>query len=540
MDRSALIVLPTHANCAEAVEDCLGHGIDSRAYPARLCKDIKVPCPTCNEEKGNSDCHKCFGNGWQQLWQNCWETEAREAEHLGLSVASTVCPTCEHKKSCQEYGYLNDVEHAKRAPVSIATHARAARSGLQQLGTGRAVSLIHENAIDVLRPSADLPKSDLTIAQSILEDVLHNPKWLNWFGSRFTHAGQQRRNGIYKFCILLANLVDWLIQQFETAQTTKRLVPPGTESRPLGIDKFLFDRTRESEKAFSGPAWRILLAIATGELHALGIIVNSPSKKGGGTKLQKNKSLKAIWANHPSQTATTWFCDATVSPERLSSLLGKEVHDKTPAGHLAFAKRTVQIPRDVTRTTSAKTVQNLIRGLLASQPQLERVGVICHRPHTEVIENLPQEFRSRIVKIAYFGSGEERSSNEWYKRCELIVILGTPRVQPASIRDFLFRVGDFDSAGRSPKWSETRWLGRTESCKEKRIKGRGYHDPEWRQAHRELVRSTIVQAVGRGRGIMPSGCEVIVVSTEECGLALSDRELFALSESEAAILRAVD
>ena len=50
--------------------------------------------------------------------------------------------------------------------------------------------------------------------------------------------------------------------------------------------------------------------------------------------------------NHPPSDRVTWFCDATIPSERLSKLLGHEIHNRTPDGQLELIKKAVQIPRD--------------------------------------------------------------------------------------------------------------------------------------------------------------------------------------------------
>jgi hypothetical protein len=229
-----------------------------------------------------------------------------------------------------------------------------------------------------------------------------------------------------------------------------------------------------------------------------------------------------VWRNDPPKNAAVWFSDATASEERLQNLLGHEVHNKTPNGHLKLLKKATQIPRDITRATTGPVVQKLVRGVLADYPQYRSVGVICHSKHEKAIENLGHPFESRIVKVAYFGSGDERSSNDWHRNCDFIIVAGTPRLRPEAILEYLIQVGEFTTAGRDGQWGDYHWSGQTVSGQSKVVTGLGYSDPDWQEAHRELVRAGIVQAIGRGRGILKDGCDVLVLSTEECGLQLAD------------------
>jgi hypothetical protein len=145
-------------------------------------------------------------------------------------------------------------------------------------------------------------------------------------------------------------------------------------------------------------------------------------------------------------------------------------------------------------------------------------------------------FANRIVKSAYFGSGEERSSNAWQQECDLIIVAGTPRVPPEAVVTYLIQIGEIAAACRDGRWGPLNWEMRTESGESVVIKGTGYEDPIWRRAHQDLVRATLVQAIGRGRGILEDGCEVVVLSNEECGLPISDASVTTLNKTAALIL----
>lgn len=167
------------------------------------------------------------------------------------------------------------------------------------------------------------------------------------------------------------------------------------------------------------------------------------------------------------------------------------------------------------------------------------IGVICHRPHLNVVTSLGGEFGRRIVKTAYFGSGDERSSNDWHEKCDLIVIVGTPRIPPAEIASYLVQVGEVEAVCNQAEWGALAWQGRTESNEFVKVDGYGYRDEVWQRAHRDLVRGSLVQAIGRGRGILDTGCEVVVLSNEECGLAVSDAATRRLSSSTIRVLEAL-
>lgn len=236
----------------------------------------------------------------------------------------------------------------------------------------------------------------------------------------------------------------------------------------------------------------------------------------------ERKRVTGIWTNLPSKTATVWLCDATADLDHLQSVV-PNAKDRTPSGHVKLAKSVIQFPQDVTRQTKQSSFQNTLRGLLAMFPQYRRIGLITHSTLTACVKRLEQPFGGRVARTAYFGSGNERASNDWYKLCDLVIVAGTPRVDASVIRARLCQLGDFDAAGIEGDWGELQWRGRTVSGQTRGVCGRGYQHPAWRKAHRSLVRSAIVQAAGRGRGVLDDGCDVIVISNEECGLTLADR-----------------
>lgn len=231
-----------------------------------------------------------------------------------------------------------------------------------------------------------------------------------------------------------------------------------------------------------------------------------------------------IRTNLPSSNSTVWVCDATIDMDYAESLM-PNAKDETPEGHVKLAKAVIQFPQDKTRKAKQGPFQDTLRGLLAMYPHHKRVGLITHSTLTGAVKTLGERFVRRIVQTTYYGSGSDRASNEWYTQCDLLIVAGTPRVSPMAVQQRLCKLGDFDAAGTDGEWGEIQWRGRTVTGKERIVRGRGYQNLAWQKAHRSLVRSAIVQAVGRSRGVMENGCDAIVVTNEECGLPLADREL---------------
>ena len=248
----------------------------------------------------------------------------------------------------------------------------------------------------------------------------------------------------------------------------------------------------------------------------------------------KHRKLVGLWKNLPSEKAVVLFSDATANRDDLAELLGRPVVDVTPTGHVAHVKRIVQYPIDLTRKASPKRLQSILRGVLTEFPHARRVGVITHRSQVSAVKRLGEPFGSRIIKLAYFGSGADRASNDWHARCDLVIVAGTPRVPGEAVQRRLIQFGDFSSAGEDGHWGLIRWRGQTESGREVIVEGRGYDHPGWERAHRCRVRSAIVQAAGRGRALLETGCDVAVISTEECGFPVADNTDIELTDCEAA------
>ena len=119
----------------------------------------------------------------------------------------------------------------------------------------------------------------------------------------------------------------------------------------------------------------------------------------------------------------------------------KNSHDAT------ITLEQVGIPVDITRGTSISKVAAFLRGVLREHAESQRSGVIGHSCHVKPLfgegpNALEKQTRDRIVKLCYFGQGIERASNDWHTSCDLVAILGTPRVSVPTIQDELIRVGE--------------------------------------------------------------------------------------------------
>ena len=135
--------------------------------------------------------------------------------------------------------------------------------------------------------------------------------------------------------------------------------------------------------------------------------------------------------------------------------------------------------------------------------------------------------------MTYFGSGDDRASNDWHTERDLLIVIGTPRPGDEAVQCRLIQLGDFAAANEDGRWGDIRWRCKTETGVEVIVTGRGYIHAAWDRVHRSFVRAALIQAVGRGRSLSEDGCDVVVVAAEEAGFPFADITDIELNETEA-------
>lgn len=506
---TAALIYPTHSNIAEELKRYLSAGINAAAFPVRTLTDT------------------------DHQTQNCWNQDADKVEQIGLPVAKTICGGCPHRETCVERGYLSQMIEAKEADVCLATHKRTAVTGFKELTAGRTYVSVHEDPLVILRPTLTLNVQGLNEVAQFVTRLLTDPFYLDWFadGSTRDEDGNVtvdedqiiRRNRIYEALLSLDRMVSDLQSTIDAAKQPTPWTAPVTIDPPPGFEGFLWWAINHCRLRFTESPWQFLLSVLNGQIADTLVIVTDHHIKGaqqGAT--QQQKQCVGVIHNNPPTGCVVWINDATADAEYLEALIDGPVHDQTPDGRVPLQHRTQQYVRDITRKTSPCMLLSLVRGLLCKYRDRHRIGVITHSNLLPVIDSMEPEFSERIVKTTYFGSGDERSSNAWHNECDLILILGTPRVPPATVITLLTQIGELKAAQTIPKWDVLHWYARTTQGEQKKFEGRGYYDPVWLKAHRAIVRSNLVQAVGRGRGILENGCDVILLSSDECGLLVID------------------
>ena len=457
--------LPTHDACADTVKKLTTAELNAAAHPP-------LDETTCQK----------FGT----------KTEpgpARIAQNAGLNVGQCVCTTCELRTACE---YQKQRELARSADHTVATHARASLSDFQP-ALEKPIVFIHEDALSLLRPMAkmvrftkkqDVPQlrhlQELILIAQAAEEV--GREWQDDEAIRFAKRLQDAAND------LMAHLnAPTLLHAFEDAaqkgRNTKKL--PTVMSLPLKTTTtrhdrmdYLLKRAMDRSGVYSnGTALKLAVGFALGELQGLYAVVDESRSDGG--KLVYSQALVGVWKNVLPTGSVVWLENASTSSTFLSEIVGQKVIDKTPNGRLALQTPPLQyVDQDVTQQTSGKTVRSIIRGLLAQNRDAKKVGIITHQRHKSEIDKLAPLWRQRIAKIEHFHSGKDRASNEWLA-CDLILVLGTPRVPASAIRDVLIRLGRFDDATSNGAFASVLWEGKTTAGKVMQVTGLGYANSSW-------------------------------------------------------------
>jgi hypothetical protein len=493
--KSSLTVLRTHRNCREVEEEYQRAGLLAASYPelsAKVCRNFE---------------------------------QATIALGAGLSASATVCLECPHNDTCE---YREAMDNAEGSPHALATHKRAELS-FETIAEGRKYITIHEDPVDLLAPTAEAAAGLDQVAQV----------------ARHAGAAAWDRNdmdGRYFFG-RVEEAAHWLMDRLaDTTDTTSLPLPLGASS-PRQVDANLWRAMNATGIFPPSEPMRICKAIAAGELHELTIRVDRCFGKG--KEQVTRRAVLAVWHTKLPPKATVWINDATADLAEIQAVSDRPVLDMTPEGRLRRQHPAVQIPLDVKKGTSVATVISTVRGVLASIGDYRQIGVVCDQKHVPALrgtshgDNLDPHSRSRIVKIEHFRSGESRGSNLWLEECDLLLILGTPRVPPYAIKQRLIRSGRSVAAARDGGWEKDYWSGVTVSGKRRTVQTLAYRDRDWHTAHQAIVRAELLQAVGRGRGICDNGLPVAVVSCEDLGLPLFDTEIHPIDETAWTVLEAL-
>jgi hypothetical protein len=506
----SVTLLPTHHACEELAEKLNEQELVAAAHPPL-------------------DRNTCL------LWGSDRNPgEAQRATRAGLNVPLAICPECPHFRNCE---YQRRRENARQAPHVVSTHARASLSGFEP-AQHKPLVFVHEDPLDLLRPTVRIsghgnnPKlaniSHLRQVILVAEEAIQLAK--SWSDDAKVEVMEVVRSAAVE-----------LVQVLDRKERPERagVEPlPKREHRPRPdrLDYLLF-RAMKSIGVFPHrDAVRVAVSHALGELAEVCVVTDDVFAQGG--KREHQRSLVGVWQAAPPQNAVIWFESAHGDPNLLASLIGRSVEDATPSGWLDYQVAPLQFAhQDVTQSTCENHVRGLVRGVLTKYPQASKVGVITHQCHVSALNALEPTWSDRVCRVEYFRSGKDRASNSWVGSCDLLIVLGTPRVPPAAVREKLIQIGRVGDAGQDGKWGKMAWEGRTPEGNHQTFGSMGYQQESWKEMHRVLVRETILQAVGRGRGVLSQGVPVVVVSNESLGLPVSGEDLPIMKDAEATTLQ---
>lgn len=465
---SFLMVLPTHANVREVTQDIRESGIDAVAYP-ELTQD------------------------------NCQQFDvARRAQSLGLVAGAAVCPSCPFKTGCT---YRAAVKAAEESPYRVCTAERMRRSDTP--AEGMQVVVIDEMPEAVLAPTLTVTVRQLAAVDHLAHAIQHY-----WHSSAnddqktFASAMQQVVASIHEACRSLTTAgtcrVD-LMHGMKVPKRWQRLLMESIHQVGVGAD-------------LHPDALALVTRAAAGELDRLEVVTDQ-TKRG-----RLVHFVVGSWKPTLPTGAAVVLLDATATAEDVAAAVGGQVNDCTPAGHLAPVRPVVQLPVDISRGTAASTVAGYIESFLAAHPDVRRLGIIGHKPHIDALiddQQLAAAARERVSMHCYFGQGPDRSSNAWHRDCDHLLVLGTPRANPGAYRRWLVQHGLHDAAGRPDgDWGGRSWESVTVDGQPTVVRGLAYRDEDWHRAYVAVSRSTLHQAVGRGRAVLADGIPVTVLTVE--------------------------
>ncbi len=461
---------------------------------------------------------------------NCQRMDEVNRQYkYAIVVPSALCSTCEYRTGCP---HLAARELAEKARHSVGTMARMENASLARIGANKELIRIDEDSINLLRPKEKASVQVVSRFLGALEAAIS-------FVERNRHASHDREGDSETLTCLaflrqMKRTGEKLVSNATFANADMEVSIGCRVAAPKNLEFLLkkgFELSGiESKSGELGRAKKVLVGLVSGELQRCVIQV---------TKDCKERSVKAVvgvWQTELprkadcSFTAPILFSDATADKELLETVLGLPIIDITPKAFVANQRRVFQVPLDVKRNTAKEQFFKILRGLLVRFPDKKRVGVIGHRPHIEVLAELGNAFRSRIVKSSYFGSGEDRASNEWLdEKLDLLLVIGTPRIPVADVRSRMIQLG-LDSTASESTWKKRYWRGRTGSGESIDIITLRYSDPSWQRAYQYDVQSSLKQALGRARSALPEGIDAIVVTCEPLSLPIWDETLIEVPD----------
>lgn len=494
-----LTVVPTHRNAQDLETELRRDGFDATAYPD-LTED------------------------------NCQNLdEAKRARGLSLPFPSAICCQCPHRADCEDDGYLSQVVEAERSQHALCTQERFCRIP-ERVAEKRDVLFFHEE-VEQAFLRAEAISRDCT---SDLIDIFH-------FASNAARSHGETAEAEF-FTKLWRTACDAVL--FAVYSPVVAPIPVTSVGQPSSRwSRSLFQkiehyrqRPGKQKMKIDGTAIRAIVDAVQGKCQLFTRPKRETSKQN-----RETDEIIGVWKTALPPVSDVWLEDGSADPESVRDALSPVgVIDATPSGRLRREKLVIQIPCMIRKGTRPLVVQALVRGILAHLPDDCPVGIIVNKKHKAAVRRLRREFPNQRLRISHYRSGEDTGSNGWLD-CKVLLIVGTPYVPPRAIQKELIRQGNIDAANRDGRWGDRYWHGRSLSGEERLIRSRGYHDPDWHQAHRAVVRSKLHQGTERSRSHLPKGVPLtLVVSKEPLELPLAEIASWrGMTKTEARLFRAL-
>jgi hypothetical protein len=510
--RRSLTLVPTHAAGDEAYATLSSRGLDVGQLPP-------LDGSTCLR----------------------WD-EAQAVIKRGLSAPVVLCPDCELRELCQ---YRQLYKEATEAPHLIATHQRAVVR-MHDIAKDRDMVLVHEKLLDLVRPTHATINGLVQVGF-----VARQAAAIAVEGKRNNGKPSLDR----EFYLRMEDLCNRIDSQYHSVNKPTEIdLPLAPEYQPENIQRDLNEAIISS--GVNPPKEALIIAVGAtcGELS--GLYVEVEDRPDGKDKTRTIRSLVAVSKTDLPRGRSILLSDATADPAELRWAVDRTIQHITPPAGISLQHPVLQIvpSQDVTRGSDPKRVAAILRGILFDVPEYRRVGLLTHKPLLEertLLEHLEPEYRERVKMASYFGGALACGSNGWIKGdLDALIILGTPRVGTAAIRQHLLRIGK-KLAGLRPqeeiKWTWDYWRGITESGDSRTIRTKQYNDHDWHAAYCNIVRRELRQAVGRARAILSNGIPCLVVTTESLapieegndgrhGLTIADHPFAPITKGQARVM----
>jgi hypothetical protein len=333
---------------------------------------------------------------------------------------------------------------------------------------------------------------------------------------------RQEPEGLESLAVLM-EAAELLIRCLTRPGATSRIeldLPRITALQPL--QRVWWWANRDAKQAGEGPAdgvaFRSLLDILSGAADQVWVRTaarNVDWRSGEARRTDCHLIVRSV-RDLTSIAPRVLLLDGTASVDSLQSMARSPVVEITPRvrlpqRHPVYLFEEQDIAKSERR--SFRRILSILRAAIVAFhgfQEYPRIGVIGHRNQIDRLrKHLEPAFGQWVQRWSYFGRGDDRGDNNWYRDCSGLIKLGTVRCPKRQIADHLIRIGRGEAAGRDGAWGEVSWR----DINGKLVQGRGYQDEDWRLAYHDLAAAADQQVLGRARASLPDGIASLVFSS---------------------------